>query len=193
MDGPMFSFFGRKQNETPTNSDGLDERTIKRLANHPLFQEFQSLDTVQIDSLAIKDPLKKKMAVTYLKLLYHQLEKAANEIVADYVAYCEHPSRIGERLRSCVSETRSQAIVSGVPTVFMDQYEPSTYSVISVIINAIIEIHRNKMYTTTYDEICSVLDICLIYIRIELDLAENLINEMNGELHHALVGSIFDQ
>lgn len=189
----MFSFFGRKQNETPTNSDGLDERTIKRLANHPLFQEFQSLDTVQIDSLAIKDPLKKKMAVTYLKLLYHQLEKAANEIVADYVAYCEHPSRIGERLRSCVSETRSQAIVSGVPTVFMDQYEPSTYSVISVIINAIIEIHRNKMYTTIYDEICSVLDICLIYIRIELDLAENLINEMNGELHHALVGSIFDQ
>lgn len=193
MDGPMFSFFGRKQNETPTNSDGLDERTIKRLANHSLFQEFQSLDTVQIDSLAIKDPLKKKMAVTYLKLLYHQLEKAANEIVADYVAYCEHPSRIGERLRSCVSETRSQAIVSGVPTVFMDQYEPSTYSVISVIINAIIEIHRNKMYTTIYDEICSVLDICLIYIRIELDLAENLINEMNGELHHALVGSIFDQ
>ena len=193
MDGPMFSFFGRKQNETPTGSDGLDERTIKRLANHPLFQEFQSLDTVQIDSLAIKDPLKKKMAVTYLKLLYHHLEKAANEIVADYVAYCEHPSRIGERLRNCVSETRSQAIVSGVPTVFMDQYEPSTYSVISVIINAIIEIHRNKMYTTIYDEICSVLDICLIYIRIELDLAENLINEMNGELHHALVGSIFDQ
>ena len=72
----MFSFFGRKQNETPTSSDGLDERTIKRLANHPLFQEFQSLDTVQIDSLAIKDPLKKKMAVTYLKFTLSSFGKS---------------------------------------------------------------------------------------------------------------------
>ena len=82
---------------------------------------------------------------------------------------------------------------TGVPPLFMDQYEPSTYSVISIIINVIIEIHRYRMYTTTYDEVCSILDICLIYIRINIDLAENLINEMNGELHHALVGSVFDQ
>ena len=189
----MFPFFGRKNKDDQSNSGSMDEQELKRLSNHPSFQEFQSLDTVKIDSLAIKDPLKKKMATAYLKILYRHLEAAANDIVGDYVEYCEHPSRIGERLRNSVSDTRVEAIGTGVPPLFMDQYEPSTYSVISIIINVIIEIHRYRMYTTTYDEVCSILDICLIYIRINIDLAENLINEMNGELHHALVGSVFDQ
>lgn len=189
----MFPFFGHKTKDDWSNSGPMDEEELKRLMNHPIFQEFQSLDTVKIDSLAIKDPLKKKMATTYLKILYRHLEVAAHDIVGDYADYCDHPSRIGERLRNSVSDTRSDAIGAGVPSLFMDQYEPSTYSVISIIINVIIEIHRYRMYSTTYDEVCSILDICLIYIRIEIDLAENLINEMNGELHHALVGSVFDQ
>lgn len=188
----MFSFFGHDKTKR-TEENGSDERAIKKLENHPIFQEFQSFSTVQIDSLAIKDPLKKRMAVCYLKLLYADLEVGMRDIIRNYQSYCDTPSKIGEVLRESVVRTREKAIGCGVPQIFMYNYEPKTFSIISIIINVVIEVHRNNMYSSTYDELCSILDICLVYMRIGIDSAENLINDMNGELRHALVGSIFDK
>ena len=62
----------------------------------------------------------------------------------------------------------------------------------SITINTVIEIHQNQLYNSLEEEMSAYLDIVLMSMRMTLETLEDLINSMNGELHHALVGSVFD-
>lgn len=181
-----------KPNTNKTSEVATDADTIQHLLNHPIFQEFQVFNTVKIDTIAIADPLKRRMARAYLKILYGHMDNAMRDVVKDYVAYCGNPVGIGTKLRDSISDAKKTALNIGVPSLFIDQYEPKAFSTVSITINAVIEIHQNQLYNSLEEEMSAYLDIVLMSMRMTLETLEDLINSMNGELHHALVGSVFD-
>lgn len=182
----------KKDKDDVWTNDAPNQDVVTKLKYHPIFQEFRSFDNVKIDSLNISDPLKYKMAVYYLKMLYGNMEKCVCEMVEKYPEYCVDPSLIGDALLGSVTKTRNDAVGEGIPSVFLNKYNPRTFSNINILTNIITEVHQRRMYSTMYDEMCSVLDVSLVYMRTSLESVEGLINAMNGELHLALVGSVFD-
>ena len=176
-----------KTSELVTDAD-----TVHHLTGHPIFQEFQVFNTVKIDTIAIADPLKRRMARSYLKILYGHMDSAMRDVVNDYVTYCGNPVKIGTKLRDAISSTRTASLNIGVPALFIDQYEPKAFSTVSITVNTIIEIHQSQLYNSPEEEMSAYLDIVLVTMRMTLETLEDLINGMNGELHHALVGSVFD-
>lgn len=181
-----------KPNTNKTNEVATDADTIQHLLNHPIFQEFQVFNTVKIDTIAIADPLKRRMARAYLKILYGHMDNAMRDVVNDYVTYCSNPVGIGTKLRDSISDAKKTALNIGVPSLFIDQYEPKAFSTVSITINTVIEIHQSQLYNSLEEEMSAYLDIVLMSMRMTLETLEDLINSMNGELHHALVGSVFD-
>lgn len=181
-----------KSTTNKTSEVTTDADTIQHLLNHPIFQEFQVFNTVKIDTIAIADPLKRRMARAYLKILYGRMDNAMRDVVKDYVAYCGNPVGIGTKLRDSISDAKKTALNIGVPSLFIDQYEPKAFSTVSITINTVIEIHQNQLYSSLEEEMSAYLDIVLMSMRMTLETLEDLINSMNGELHHALVGSVFD-
>lgn len=173
-------------------TDVPNQDVVAKLKYHPIFQEFKLIDNVKIDSLNISDPLKYKMAVCYLKMLYGNIEKCVCEMVEKYPEYCVDPSLIGDMLLGSVTKTRNDAVGGGIPSVFLNKYNPRTFNNINILTNIITEVHQRRMHSGMYDEMCSVLDVLLVYMRTSLESVEGLINAMNGELHLALVGSVFD-
>ena len=181
-----------KSTTNKTSEVTTDADTIQHLLNHPIFQEFQVFNTVKIDTIAIADPLKRRMARAYLKILHGHMDNAMRDVVKDYVAYCSNPVGIGTKLRDSISDAKKTALNIGVPSLFIDQYEPKAFSTVSITINTVIEIHQNQLYNSLEEEMSAYLDIVLMSMRMTLETLEDLINGMNGELHHALVGSVFD-
>lgn len=174
------------------NTTEPDPEIVKLLKTHPLFTELQAFKAVRIDNIDISDPIKKKMCICYFTIFYEQVELVVLDIVEDYPKYVGDAALISHRLAYSINNLREIALSNAIPKIFLDKYTPRIVNNIDILTNIITEVCQTKIYSDSKDEICAILDVTLTFMKFCLDSAEGIINHMNGELHMALEGSVFD-
>lgn len=165
----------------------------KDLLKHPIFNELETWEEIKVHNLDIDDMAKKRMADCYLSILFEEISKTLTNIVKNYEHYTENTSEIFSDLVNTTIVVRRIAASKGVPNIFLVKFTDRLYKDIQVITNTINELKQTNMYETPNDRMISFLDVGLMYIRLSVITLEDTINGMNGKLHAALSGSIFDK
>lgn len=195
MDLP--SFFGTLftqeiKRPQPKKETQKIEEEIQHLKQHPIFNELAIVETIRLNSLKIKDPIKKKMAVAYLQIAFGKIDQLVGNLLNDYPNCLCSASEFSSRIYQTMKSIRQEATSQGVATIFLDKYEPRSFEVLSIITNIIIEVHQNRLISDNYMAMCLVLSMFLAYVRISMEQVEGIVDHMNGELSCALSGSVFD-
>ena len=171
------------------------KRTYKEkmlLKEHPIFRDIDICLTAQIDSLDIHSPNKKAMASTYLRVYFTEVMNFYNDLCDNYDNYANHPHTMYRNLHSVIGTTNTKAAMEYVPTLFLDKMSVRFYKHIDLLSQAIITSSINRSYSTEFEQTSSILDMSLLFLKMEIDTIESTINNMNGELEELLKGTVFD-
>lgn len=170
-------------------------RTAKEkmlLKEHPLFREIDICINAQIEALDIHSPNKKEMACAYLRIYFNEVLNFYNDLCDNYESYANHPHAIYQSLHSVISATNAKATMEYVPVLFLDKMSVRFYKHIDLLSQTIITSSINRSYATEFEQISSILDMSLLFLKMEIDTIENTINNTNGELEKLLKGTVFD-
>ncbi len=162
------------------------------LKEHPLFREIDICLNAQIEALDIHSPNKKEMACTYLRIYFTEILNFYNDLCNNYETYANHPHTIYRNLHSVISATNAKATMEYIPVLFLDKMSVRFYKHIDLLSQTIITSSINRSYATEFEQISSILDMSLLFLKMEIDTIENTINNTNGELEKLLKGTVFD-
>lgn len=183
-----------KTKKTSTNEkhNRTEEEEKEILRSHPLFVEIQSTDIIKLEQISVSDLIKKRMTIFYMKLLFKELQIVANTIVDNYGSTRTNITQITDLLYNSVTTIRDDAVAGGVPPIFIEKFSPRLMNNVSIVTTSIMDVHNISQYTDVFSETLAILDVILLYTRFTLDALGGIVEHMNGELHHALEGSVFD-
>lgn len=173
-------------------ADKAEDDVVAKLRDHPIFHELTKYRSVFIDTLTIADPLKKRMAACYLRIIFDVVEEILNDVVTNYKEYSKHITTLTSSMYQKYSRVESQARAQGVPEIFISKITPRIIENLLTLTGVVDDIHLQHRYNSEYDEILSFMDVYLLQLRYTYNAVGGIINGMNGELHRALEGSIFD-
>jgi hypothetical protein len=91
-----------------------------------------------------------------------------------------------------INDVRKTAIAGGVPEIFLDKFNNYLYDQTKILDSTCKDLDRFEYYNNPLARATFRLDLEFMTIRNITAGVESEINEMNGELHAALEGSIFD-
>lgn len=164
----------------------------EKLRSHPIFTEFTIIETIRLDELQISDPVKKRMSLAYLKILFNEISAMVSEMVDQYPEPLNNSAQFASRVYGAVRDVKVKALENGVAPIFVEKYGPRTFETLSTLTNIIIEVHQHRIFRDNYGAMCEILTMMLAYLRISIDQVEGIVSNMNGELSRALEGSVFD-
>lgn len=180
-----------KTKQTKKLLDGVEEER-ERLLTHPIFTEFTIIETIRLDGLQIADPIKKRMAIAYLKILFNEINSMVRTMVENYPEPLHNSAQFASNVYHTIREVKAKALEEGVVPTFIEKYGPRTFETLSTLTNIIIEVHQHRIFRDNYGAMCEILTIMLAYLRISIDQVEGIVSSMNGELSQSLKGSVFD-
>lgn len=169
-----------------------EEEFVKRLMAHPIFTELREWSEYRTKVLMIEEPLKKKMAKYYLELLFSSVREAIEKTVVEHDKYLTDTITLNNLLIDTISEVHKKAAAYGVPEIFLDKITHYLYSQTKILNSTYKDLDGFEYYNTAISKASFRLDLELLTIRNVTFEIESVINEMNGHLHMALEGSVFD-
>lgn len=167
-------------------------KTVTFLMSHPLVKELLEWKTFRVRILDIDDVLKRKMAEYYLTVLFSKIYDVAIAGINEYEHFLTGNIDINSILIDALDQTRSEALNGGVPTIFLDQITTWLYEQVKILTITYHDLDYYSVYNSDIERGAFRLDLALLTIRWVTKSIEAVINNMNGELHTALQGSVFD-
>lgn len=183
---------GLKDSSGQSEESPETDKAIAALRLHPIFHEVAKYRSVFIDTLAIGDPLKKRMAACYLRIIFDAVEEILEEAVTNYKEYSKHITSLTSFMYKRYSQVEMSARAKGIPEIFLAKITPRIVENLLTLTGVVDEIHLQHRYNNDYDAMLSFMDVYLLQIRYTYNAIGGIINNMNGELHRVLEGSIFD-
>ena len=168
------------------------KREIEMLKEHPIFRDLDSWINVKLVALDIKSPSKRLMAEAYLKIYLTDMRSFFIHLCETYDEYTNGYHNIYQSLHTIINTTNQKAISEYVPNLFIDKMIIRFFKHIDILSQSISSSCQQKSYSTDYDQMSSILDMSLLFLRMEVDTIESVINSMNGELEKILKGTIYD-
>lgn len=162
----------------------------KRLRKHIFFEKANYWVNYQIDNIKLPSRRKENMAKRFLCIYVTTFE----DILINYInrGDYEHPSELIDLYLHGINEVKMAAMSIGVPKIFLDKYEEHQDAQTSAMYEQMKSIVSSNFYETDIEKIIAIFDtITYAFIYIILN-AEKTLLHMNGELEHALEGTIFD-
>ena len=168
------------------------KREIQMLMDHPIFRDISSWINIKIRALNIECPSKRAMAVAYLTIYFEEMQRFYRTICDDYDQYtiCSH--NLYGSLHSIVSTINERATAVYVPKIFLDKMNIRFIRHIDILSETITSSMSKNFYSTSFEQVSSILDMSLLFLHMEVDAIEVTINSMNGELEKVLCGTIYD-
>lgn len=164
------------------------------LSDHPLYKTMDTYRKFKITCLCISNPIKKRMAICYLTIMYNNLSgfliTLSDENRMDL--YINDLNLISDGMVSSMNKTEEECLSEGIPQLFLDKMKEFNYRYFDLIMTTLTDIHHSSYYPNNKCVMTSVLDMMLLYVRMMMSNTEVTINNMNGELQAALKGSVFD-
>lgn len=177
--------------------DGSQEMTEEEFINvllaHPIFIELRDWEEFRIKVLTIEDQMKRNMARHYLGLLFTKLREAVVKMVNEHDTYLSDTIALNNLLIDTINDVRQAALVDGVPEIFLDKFTNYLYQQMKILDSTYKDLDRFEYYNTPIARATFRLDLEFLTIRNITSEVESVINEMNGQLHNALEGSVFDR
>lgn len=180
------------KNKKSRKTLSIIEEEREKLYTHPIFTEFTIIETIRLDGLQISDPIKKRMSLEYLKILFNEIDLMVCDMVDRYPEPLNNSAQFASKVYEAVKNVRSRALEAGVVPIFIEKYGPRSFETLSTLTNIIIEVHQHRIFRDNYGAMCEILTVMLAYLRISIDQVEGIVSGMNGELSRALEGSVFD-
>ena len=162
------------------------------LKEHPIFRDLDSWINVKLVALDIKSPSKRAMAEAYLRIYLTDIRSFFMNLCDTYDEYDTGYHNIYQSLHTIINTTNQKAISEYVPTMFIDKMNARFFKHIDILSQSILSSCQQKSYSTNYEQMSSILDMSLLFLRMEVDTIESVINGMNGELEKLLKGTIYD-
>lgn len=163
------------------------------LLKHPLFEELHAWSNFHSKVIDIKDPLKRNMAEYYLGLLTQRLYESIYNVVENYNIYINGTIDVNKVLIDTIEVIRSEANQNGVPNIFLDRFTEYLYKQIKILASTFIDVDKFSQFDTPLEIYMHRLDLGLLILRCITSEVEDVINNMNGELHATLEGGKFDK
>jgi hypothetical protein len=170
-----------------------DEEFVAILRNHPIFSELREWEEYRIKVLEISDPIKRNMAKFYLGLFFSKFKEAMETIVQQHRTYLDDTVALNKLIIETINDVRDYASSVGVPEVFLDKFTNYLYTQTKIFDSTCKDLDRFEYYNNPLARATFRLDLQFLTIRNITSELESVINDMNGELHTALEGSVFDE
>lgn len=168
------------------------KREIGLLKDHPIFRDLDSWLNVKLVALEIESPSKRTMAEAYLRIYLTDMKDFFNMLCENYDEYTHNNHNIYEILHNIINTTNQKAVSEYIPTLFITKMNNRFFKHIDILSRAILLSSQKRSYSTEYEQMSSILDMSLLFLRMEIDTVESVINAMNGELEKLLRGTIYD-
>lgn len=183
---PLLRGFIRKKQEEDSAYDK------ERLRSHPIFYEVRRYDNICNTTNGIADAAKRRLAICYLRIVYNTVNDIANEAVENYRRYTGNMMELTSMMYEKYDLIESIAKAQGVPDIFLAKITPRIFENLATLTQVTNEIHPQHRYSNQCDEMLSFFDTYLLQTRYTYNAIGGIISSMNGELHRALEGSVFD-
>lgn len=180
------------QNPTDQQQEMTEEEFVKTLLTHPIFTELREWSEYRSKVLAIQDPIKRNMAKYYVELFFSSFREAVRKMVIEHDVYLEDTIALNNLIIDTIDDVRKNALAGGVPEVFLDKFTHYLYAQTKILDSTYRDLDNFKYYNTPIAKASFRLDLEFLTIRNITSEVESVINSMNGELHMALEGSVFD-
>ena len=189
--GDIFGFL--KPNRKPPKEKVSDNQEALLLLSHPIFHDLTRYQSIFIDTLTIEDPIKKKMASCYLRIIFDTVADILNDTVANYRKYSNDITCLTSSMYKKYSQIEGNARAHGIPDIFLNKITPRVIENLITLTSVVDDTHLQHKYNNDVGEILSFMDMYLLQLRYTYNAIGGIINNMNGELHRVLEGSIFDE
>jgi hypothetical protein len=176
-----------------SESDLNESEFVSTLMNHPIFTELREWEEYRTKILDIDDPVKRNMAKYYLGLFFKEFRKAVETSVKEHQKYLDDTIALNNLIIETINDVRQTALGSGVPEVFLDKFTNYLYTQTKILDSTCKDLDRFEYYNNPLARATFRLDLEFMAIRNITSEVESIINNMNGELHAALMGSVFDE
>lgn len=185
----MFNFFKKLIGPVKTGPS-LDD--IEKLRKHPAFNELSNIGYNQLQRMRIEDPIKQKMTICYMELLAQHILVVVYDIVKAYENGTYSTFDVTIAVNEEIRKFRDDAVSHSIPPLFVNKFASVITPKVNITTCTITELRQTGSHKDDYSEISSIMDILVVFMRLVLDTLETTVNTMNGELKHALEGSVFD-
>lgn len=169
-----------------------DATWVAILEKHPIMLELNEWREYRIKILNISDNMKRKMASYYLELLFGGLYDAIHQAIVEHDTYLDNTVALNTLLINTITGVSETAYANGVPKIFLDKFTSYLFTQNKILDSTYKDLDRYEYYINPLKRAAFRLDLGFLTIRGITSEVESVINEMNGELHAALEGSLFD-
>jgi hypothetical protein len=178
---------------TDDNTGMTDEEFVAILMNHPIFAELREWEEYRVRVLDITDPIKRNMARFYLGLFFNKFKCAVETSVKEHHKYLDDTVALNNLIIETINDVRESALAGGVPEIFLDKFTNYLYTQTKIFDSTCKDLDRFEYYNNPLARATFRLDLEFMTIRNITSEIESVINDMNGQLHMALEGSVFDE
>lgn len=169
------------------------DEIIRVLMQHPLLEELRAWMTFKSKTMNIEDVAKCNMTRYYMGLLFSKCYDMTIYCINHFEQYSADNTDINNLLMDTIGSVRDIATDNGVPALFLDKISNYLYRQTKLLTTTYADINRYETRTGDTSINASKLDIGLLLVRCIASQVEAVINDMNGDLHAALKGSVFDK
>ena len=175
-----------------SNDELNDDQITELLLRHPIFTELREWHEYRTKVLSIDDNIKRNMAKYYLELLFDNLREAMKKIVSEHDKYLNDSIAFNNLIIDTINQVRQISVQHGVPEIFLNKFTNYLYTQTKILDSTYRDLDKFEFYRTKIARATVRLDLEFLTIRNITSEVEMVINDMNGELHLALEGSLFD-
>ena len=194
-----FNFFNR--NNTPNepiteesiSNEISHEEGVKVLLSHPAIEELRDWSEYRCRVLDINDQVKKRMAECYLSTLFKKVRELIIYVINHYEDFTDDTTKLNNLIIDAINDVKSESVSNGVPPIFLDRFTNYLYKQARILSLSFKDLDKFQYYKNPITKATFRLDLGFMLIRCVTCELEDLINGMNGELHSALEGSVFDR
>lgn len=169
------------------------EEVIRILMEHPLLEELRAWSTFKSKAMKITDHAKYNMSKYYMGLLFSDLRETTVHCINHYDKYGDNSVDINNLITDSITRVKEIASDNGVPAIFLDKISNYLYKQTKILMSTYADVYIYEQRNSPITISTTKLDTGLLLVRCIASQIEDVINNMNGELHAALMGSVFDK
>lgn len=166
-------------------------RAMKECLDHQFFKNMNYWRKIQINSLEIESPAKRKVMILFLNIKFDTFEKVMCEFVSSPDCL-KNLNLVEGIIIDAIKTYEEEALRNGIPEIVLTKFNEWHKDTIEDTVSLLRTILESGSHTDNFNQLIAILDILTFAFRKTILHAEDTMNGLNGQLEAALKGTQFD-